>query len=262
MTAGRWAGIGDALAGEHNIQLCGRLIVRLDGARREERLPGTQGRLLFGALALNRGRFLTRAEMTDAIWGERLPSAPETALRALLSKLRSVVGAERIEGKGDIRLVLPDDAPVDVEVASEAIHAADGAVSQQRWTQAWTSAHIAVNIARRPFLAGHEAPWIDAQRHAMEEVHLRGLEALAAAGVGIGGPELDLASRAARSLIRIAPFRESGHRLLMQVLAAQGNVAEALLVYDRLRARLREELGIAPSPALQEAHAALLGRAG
>ena len=250
------------MASEHNIQLCGRLIVRLDGERIEDRLPGSQGRLLFGLLALNRGRFLTRSAMTEAIWGERLPSAPETALRALLSKLRSTLGAERIEGKADIRLVLPADAPIDVEVASEAIHAADGAVSQERWKQAWASAHIAVNIARRPFLAGHDAPWIDEERRRLEDVHARGLEALAAAGVGIGGPELDLAERAARQLIRIAPFRESGHRLLMETLAAEGNVAEALLVYERLRETLRDELGIAPSASLQQMHAALLGQGG
>jgi DNA-binding SARP family transcriptional activator len=248
------------LPGEDNIQLCGRLIVRLDGERTEERLPGAQGRMLFGGLALNRGRYLSRAELMDALWPERLPSAPEPALRALLSKLRSAVGTERVEGKSDIRLKLPPGVPVDVEVASEAIHTADAATSQGRWKQAWVSAHIAVNIARRPFLAGLEAPWIDNQRHAMDEIHLRALEALATAGVGIGGPELDLAGRAARSLLRIAPFRESGHRLLMEVLAAEGNVAEALLAYERLRERLREELGTAPGPELQALHAQLLGR--
>jgi DNA-binding SARP family transcriptional activator len=262
LIAGRWHDIGEGLSSEHNIQLCGRLIVRLDGERREDRLPGAQGRMLFGLLALHRGRYLERAEMVEALWGERLPAAPETALRALLSKLRSVLGAKRVEGKSGIRLALEPDVPIDVEVASEAIHSADAAVAQARWKQAWTAGHIAVNIARRPFLAGHEGSWIDAQRHAMDEVHLRGLEALAAAGVGLGGPELDLAGRAARSLIRIAPFRESGHRRLMEVLAAEGNVAEALIAYERLRERLREELGTAPGPELQALHAELLRGAG
>jgi DNA-binding SARP family transcriptional activator len=240
------------------IQLCGRLIVRLDGERVEEALPGTQGKRLFGYLALNRARFVSRDELVEAIWGERLPSAPETALRALLSKLRSTLGTRRLEGKTDLRLVLAPDAVVDVERASEAIHDADAAVAQSEWRRAWVTSHIAVNIARRTFLAGHDAHWIDEQRREMEDVHARGLEALAAAGVGLGGPELDLAERAARQLIKVAPFRESGHRLLMQTLAAEGNVAEALLAYDRLRERLREELGIAPSSSLQELHAELL----
>jgi DNA-binding SARP family transcriptional activator len=44
----------------------------------------------------------------------------------------------------------------------------------------------------------------------------------------------------------------------MEVLAAQGNRAEALQVYDELRTLLREELGTAPSPATQDQHRALL----
>jgi DNA-binding SARP family transcriptional activator len=240
------------------IQLCGRLIVRRDGARIEGELPGAQGRLVLGFLALNRGRFVSREELVEAIWGERLPSAPETALRALLSKLRAAIGAERLEGKTDLRLVLGRGAEIDVETAQEAIHGADAAVAQADWRRAWVSSHIAVNIARRQFMAGHEADWIDEQRRTMEDVHVRGLEALAAAGIGLGGPELDLAERAGRQLVKAAPFRESGYRLLMETLAAKGNVAESLLVYDALREKLREELGIAPSTPLQNLHAELV----
>jgi SARP family transcriptional regulator, regulator of embCAB operon len=248
--------------GETKIQLCGRLIVRIDGVRVEDELPGAQGKLLFGFLALNRGRFVPRDELVDAIWGERLPNAPESALRALLSRTRAAIGAERLEGKTDLTLVLGPGTELDVETASEAIHTADSAVSQEEWRRAWVAAHIAVNTARRRFMAGHEADWIDEQRRAMEEMHVRGLEALAAAGVGLGGSELDLAERAARQLVKVAPFRESGYRLLMETLAAKGNVAESLLVYDTLREKLREELGIAPSSSLQDLHGVLVKRAG
>jgi DNA-binding SARP family transcriptional activator len=47
----------------------------------------------------------------------------------------------------------------------------------------------------------------------------------------------------------------------MDTLAAQGNVGEAMRVYDRARRTLREELGLAPGPPIQEAHARLLNRA-
>ena len=57
---------------EHT-QLCGRLVVRLGGERVEGALPGAQGRLLFGYLCLNRARFVSREELVEAIWGERLP---------------------------------------------------------------------------------------------------------------------------------------------------------------------------------------------
>jgi DNA-binding SARP family transcriptional activator len=77
---------------------------------------------------------------------------------------------------------------------------------------------------------------------------------------GIGGSELPGAERAARELVEVAPFRESGHLLLMRALAATGNVAEALAAYERLRVSLRDELGVAPSEAVQEAYLGLLGQ--
>jgi DNA-binding SARP family transcriptional activator len=45
----------------------------------------------------------------------------------------------------------------------------------------------------------------------------------------------------------------------MRALAAEGNVAEALQEYDRLRVLLRDELGVPPSPPTQELHRVLLG---
>ena len=110
----------------------------------------------------------------------------------------------------------------------------------------------------RPFIAGEDAPWIEERRHRLEGIYLRSLELGAHASLRIGGGELATAERSARSLIRQVPFRESGYRYLMEVLAAQGNRAEALQVYDELRSLLREELGTAPSPATQEQHRALL----
>jgi SARP family transcriptional regulator, regulator of embCAB operon len=88
---------------------------------------------------------------------------------------------------------------------------------------------------------------------------VRAVEAYARAGLGIGGTELPAAVRAGRELTRREPYRETGYRLLMEALAREGNVAEALLVYDRLRNRLREDLGTGPSAKAQELHQRLLG---
>ena len=66
------------------------------------------------------------------------------------------------------------------------------------------------------------------------------------------------AEECARRLIELAPYRETGHRILMEALERRGNVAEALLAYDRLRVMLRTDLGIAPSPTLQTVHRRLL----
>jgi hypothetical protein len=94
------AGLGGSLAPglasvvmddrETRIQLCGPLVVRLEGVRVERSLPGRQGRLLFAYLALGRRRPATRSELTKALWGGDEPDSADAALSALLSKLRRV----------------------------------------------------------------------------------------------------------------------------------------------------------------------------
>ena len=54
-----------------------------------------------------------------------------------------------------------------------------------------------------------------------------------------GGPELAGAVRASRQLVSLEPLRESGYRYLMQALAAEDNLAEALQVYGQLCDYLR-----------------------
>jgi SARP family transcriptional regulator, regulator of embCAB operon len=240
------------------IQLCGRFVVDVDGSRIEDTLPGRRGRMLFAYLVLHRGRPVPREELLMAGWGADAPAAAGNALSVLLSKLRHGLGTERLQGRVELELLLPQAAFVDVEAALEGAHRAESCIAEGRWAQAWGPAGIAYHVASRPFLSGFEADWIDQWRRRLEEVRLRGLECFAAAGLGLGGPALAQAEERARMLTELAPYRETGHRILLEALAARGNVAEALRAYERLRVLLREELGIAPSPAVQDVQRRLL----
>jgi DNA-binding SARP family transcriptional activator len=248
--------------GKARIQLCGRYVADIDGSRIEDALPGRLGRVLFAYLVLNRGRALPRDKLIMAGWGPDAPAEAGNALSVLLSKLRHSLGAGHLHGRAEIELLLPPATFVDVEAALEGAHRAESAIAEGRWAQAWGPAGIAYHVATRPFLTGLEAPWIDEWRRRLEEVRLRGLECFAAASLGLGGPALAQAEERARMLTELAPYRETGHRLLMEALARRGNVAEALRAYERLRVLLREELGIAPSPAVQGVHRQLLESAG
>ncbi|HKQ02475.1 MAG TPA: BTAD domain-containing putative transcriptional regulator [Actinomycetes bacterium] len=240
------------------IQMCGRFAVEIDGSRIEDALPGRRGRAMFAYLVLNRGRPVARDELLVAGWGEDAPAEAGNALSVLLSKLRHGLGPDRLRGRTELELLLPPATFVDVEAALEGAHRAETCIAEGRWAQAWGPAGIAYHVATRPFLTGLEAPWIDQWRRRLEEVRLRGLECFAAAGLGLGGPALAQAEERARLLTELAPYRETGHRLLIEALAGRGNVAEALRAYERLRVLLREELGIAPSPAIQAVHRRLL----
>jgi DNA-binding SARP family transcriptional activator len=237
------------------IHLCGRLVAEIDGARVESQLRGHQGRLVFAYLVLNRSRSVRRDELRQAIWESHPPQAADAALSALLSKLRRAIP---LVGRSDVGLALPPDAWVDVEAAGEAIHRAESAVARGDWTAAWGPARVVQHIAARELLEGEQAAWLDEHRRRLHGLYERGLEAAAQACLEIGGSELDTADRAARMLVDIAPYRESGYRWLMLTHERRGNRAEALRVYEELRNLLRDELGTAPAPATQELHRSLL----
>jgi SARP family transcriptional regulator, regulator of embCAB operon len=241
------------------IQLCGRLFVELEGRRVEDALPGAKGRLLFAYLVLNRDRRMSRDELLTAVYGEEASPDQHPSLSVLLSKLRSVIGQQVLTGRSEIELVLPRDAFVDVEAAREALHRAESHVARGEWAESWGPAGVAYHVTRRPLLQGEDHPWLEEWRRRLDDVHLRGLECFAEARLGLGGPALSQAEDCARRLIELAPYRETGHRILMEALEQRGNFAEALLAYDRLRLLLRDELGVAPGPTVQSVHSRLLG---
>jgi DNA-binding SARP family transcriptional activator len=249
-----------AHGGGTRIQLCGRLVVRLEGRRIEDALPGAKGQLAFAALVLNRHRRIDRDELLVAVYGEDAAPDHQPRLSVLLSKLRRVVGPEPLRGRAQIELVLPANAFVDVEAALDGLHRAESHIARGEWAEAWGPSGVAYHIASRPLLPGHDRPWLDEWRRRLDDVRVRGLECFAAARLGLGGPTLPQAADCARRLIELAPFRESGHQILMEALERSGNVAEALRVYDQLRVMLRDELGIAPGPAVQSVHRRLLGQ--
>ncbi len=239
--------------GQARIQVCGAVAVDLGGLRVEDRLPGPQGRRAFVFLVLHRHEAVTRDEFTDAVWGD---AATDTTLMALISKIRKV--APVIVRDGQLRLELPPGAWVDLEAAREAMHRAQSATAQEQWARAWGAAQTALFTARRGFLPQEVAPWADGVRQELAVLREGALEVYADAALHIGRTELATAVRASRELCALAPFRESGYRLLMKSLAAGGNSAEALRVYDDLRRRLRDELGVPPSRQTRDVYQHLL----
>ncbi|HMD57530.1 MAG TPA: BTAD domain-containing putative transcriptional regulator [Solirubrobacteraceae bacterium] len=254
-----------AAAHSTRIQLCGPLVVRISGVDITPALPGAQGRLLCAYLIAHRTRAVRREELVELLWGSAPPPGAAGAVRALLSKLRRALalpGEELLPAAPEPQLRLPTGAWVDLEAASQALHDAQAAVSQDQDVRAWIASHIALNVSSRLFLAGLDGDWVLDRRAALADLQADALQALAACSIRLGGPELDTAVRAARELARLSPFRETGHAHLMRALAAQGNAAEALRVYDAVRVLLREELGAVPGPELQKLHAALLNPPG
>jgi DNA-binding SARP family transcriptional activator len=238
------------------IWLCGRLRISRDGESLEPRLERRQARMLAALLVLRRERPMRREELIEAIWPDASWGQHEGALRVLLSAVRRVFGPEALSGRVELRLELPGDVWIDVEQAAAELSAAERALREERLAEAAGAARAAAALVAEPLLAGETAAWIEDQRRELNDLAVAALEL--EAGAELLRRNARDAARAARELLTRAPYREGGHALLMEALAAQGNTAEALLAYERLRRLLRDELGTAPSHAVSELHGRLL----
>ncbi len=233
------------------IELCGQLSVSVDGRRREGDLPGRQGRLAVAYLALNAGRPVTRERLIAALWGDDAPAGHSQALNVVLSKLRRALGAGVIENAGERAVQLTTSARVDLDAVQPALDRAFAARDAGDWPAVAEAADQVAAAADAGLLPGYEASWLEDPRRRLDEHGLQARELRGDAGLALGGADLAHAERAATELVEGAPYRESGHLLLMRVREAQGNVVEALRVHERLRTLLRDELGVAPGPQVQ-----------
>ena len=161
-----------AQTGGTRIQLCGRLLVQLEGARVEDSLPGTKGRLLLAYLVLNRARRLSRDELLIAVYGDDASPEQSSSLSVLLSKLRAVVGSVVLSGRSEIEVTLDPGTFVDVEAAFEGIHRAESHAARGEWAETWGPAGVAYHVASRPLLQGHDLPWLDDWRRRLGDVRL------------------------------------------------------------------------------------------
>lgn len=246
-----------------HVQLTGELRVEADDRVFDaSRLGGERARLVFALLVLERGRPLTRDQLADVVWEERLPPTWRPALRNVLTRVRAFVreaglGVELVsDAPGCYRLrCLAGDLEVDLEAMERALEQARAALKADDPARVLELAAAAREVARRPFLAGREGSWID-------DVRARQRYALAAAlelmGEAVLRSDPSVAVGRARELIELDPVSEEGYRLLMRAQLAAGNRAEALTAYTACRAALIDALGVEPSAETQQTYLSVL----
>jgi SARP family transcriptional regulator, regulator of embCAB operon len=232
------------------IYITGQLLLEYgDQVVTERDLPGRQGRLALAFLTANRTRPPSRSQLVEVLWPDHPPQDAETALSAILSKLRTALkktGETTIDAHSrSIAIRWPSQTWIDIEEAAGAIDEAEGALRAGNSAKAWGFANVVVSIARRPFLQDFEAAWIEAHRAAQRTLLTRGLQCLAAPSESSGA--LSLALQYRNEILDLEPFRETAYQELMRQHAAMGNRAEALRVFERCRTLLRDELGASPS---------------
>jgi SARP family transcriptional regulator, regulator of embCAB operon len=236
------------------IYLTGRIAAEHDGSVRvdERDLPGRQGRLAFAYLVAHRHRPTRRDDLIDVLWGQQPPQEYEVTCSAVLSRLRALLRKAALAGAaieaehGSVSLRLPSDTWVDIEASGNAIDICEGELRRGDRANAWGHANVAIAIARRPFLPGEEAPWIEGWRAKLTATLVRALHGLITISAANGEPAV--AIQHAEEILQIEPFRETAYQDLMRLHGGMGNRAEALRVFARCQNLLRSELGTTPSP--------------
>ena len=187
-----------------DIRLCGPVLVERTGDRLDAGLPGRQGRLLFAYLVLNRSRGCPRDELIDVLWPEGPPAAADSALSALLSKLRRALAEGVLTGRGELRLQL-EERPVDIEPRAPRSSRPSGDGGRRPRARG-RRARAALSTDLQTFLPDAEGGWAAEQRRELETLRLRALETLAEAGLRQAGGSW---ARPSRPRARRSPPRRS-----------------------------------------------------
>lgn len=239
------------------IYLSGRLAIEGDRLVDEPRFPGPLGRALFAFLALTRGP-VSRSRIAETLWDGEPPDSYDTSLNPLISKMRGLLGEAGADrsvlsaGRGSVELRRVSGLWIDIEHALTSLDAAEGALRRRQPDQAWPKAAVATSIFRRPLLEGVDISWADGQRRLQRDRLIRALEV--AAEVWIRKNDGAQAVVAARQLVSADVFRETSHERLIRAHLLAGNRAEALRSYSECEQLLRTELGVGPSPSVQDAY--------
>jgi SARP family transcriptional regulator, regulator of embCAB operon len=246
------------------IYLTGRLALESDGTLFDQgAFAGRQGALVFARLLMPRGSAVSRDDLAALLWDEVLPNAWDSALNAVISKLRVLLARAGLDKSqvltsalGCYQLNLPADAWLDADAAFDSLHAAEAMLKRNRHQDAWAAAQVAYHIYKRPFLPAETGDWVARQRERLATFHVRACECLAETYIRNG--EASIAVDLARQAVLAQPYRETAHQMLMRAHAAAGNRAEALRAFEECRRHISDHLGVAPSADTEHVYLGIL----
>jgi YVTN family beta-propeller protein len=227
----------------------GRLEVRIDGEAAP--LGGPKQRALLALLLLNANEVVSRDRLVDGLWSERAPASAGRSLDSYVSRLRMLIGPDRIERHTPGYLLRVEQGELDLERFEQLLDEGRTAAAAGEPTMASERLSAALGLWRGPALADLlNEPFAVSEAARLEERRLSALEERIDADLAVGrGPEL------VPELERLhadEPYRERTLGQLMLSLYRSGRQAEALAAYQGFRHRLAEELGLEPGPQLQE----------
>jgi DNA-binding SARP family transcriptional activator len=249
--------------GKVNLQLLGRLSARLNHQSVAPTAP--KQRQILVLLALNAGRVVTSQTLVEELWGDNPPrsfaSTVQTYILQLRSKLaaagddswaRRLIGTRHSGYEMEAELCRTDVAEFDhlARAGRRAAEAGDPAGASELLGGA-------LALWRGPALVDVPAGRILAAEVAsLEETRLGVLERRIEADLALRR-HADLLGELTMLVAR-NPMNENFCALLMTAAYRSGRAGQALEEFRRIRAVLRDELGVEPGPRLQRLHQTIL----
>lgn len=217
--------------------------------------PAKQQALL-GLLALQPGAAVSVEGIVDALWGTEPPASAVNLVHTYSSRLRRALesyegSVQLVSTRGGYRLLANADA-LDLWRFNDLVERAARAEDPQAAVDLY---EVALDCWRGPVLA--DLPAGVRLHPAAAAVGRRRLAAVlvyADAALSLGRCDVERVRR----LADVEPLHEGLHARLMLALAADGQQASALQVFDDLRRRLRDELGVDPGAEMRDAQLRVL----
>jgi DNA-binding SARP family transcriptional activator len=223
----------------------------------ERELGSRKARLLLKVLALARGAPVGVDRLADILWAEDLPSRPADQVGVLVSRLRRVVGADRLtRSEGGYRLVADW---LDVDEVDRLADRASEALGDGRIVAARTAADTALSLVRGPLLPEETGEWVAAERASADAVIARARAVALDASLAAG--DHGAAAALAESALGHDPYDEVALRALMRAHLGAGRPASALAAYARVRHSLAEDLGVPATAETEALHGVALAAA-
>ncbi|WP_217369879.1 BTAD domain-containing putative transcriptional regulator [Nonomuraea antri] len=221
-------------------------------------IGGTRLRMLLARLALASGRPVAVESLIEDLWDDEPPAGANAALQGLVSRLRKALGemgAVELTA-GGYRLPVNPQA-VDAHRFEELAVRGSRELAAGQDRQAAALLRSALELWRGEALADvREAAFARNAATRLHDLRAAVAEDRFEAELRLGRHAEVLADLGAAA--QEHPLRERLAGLRMRALSAAGRQSDALEVYQDIRGRLGDDLGVDPSSDLQQLHLALL----
>lgn len=237
----------DALVHQSRLTLLAEFQLRVSGL--VVRVPHGVERVL-AYLGVMRGS-VSRSLVAATLWPEVDGFRANGNLRTALWRMRRATGVIQEENH---QLTLAPQVSVDV---TEIVELTASLIATPEATHLIRLPEL---VGARAILPGWDEDWLIVARERFRLNRLRALEHSAEWLLARG--RLSEALDAALAAVDAEPFRESAHRLSVRIHIAEGNPAEAVRAYETYRVMVAAELGISPSPLMEELVAPFVAQRG